>query len=297
MTDLDDLVQALRSEHSGASERAPATRSRVMVSLHESKHRRRRRWSFGIPLAAVLVGSTAWAGASGHLGPSARAAVESVAAWLGATEAAPPAAPSAPPAGQRASAEQLAAPAAVDPTAADIPETDTPEAEPAAPETPTTPPVAALAPPDASPDARHALRATPHASPSAAGSAAGRPQQQATGTQATATQATLPRPAPPAEAAPPAPAADPHLIHYREAHDAQFAQGDCAAAVAGYERYLREAPKGALVPEARFHRAVCLVRLGRHEQAERALRPFAEGRYGAYRQEDAQKLLNALQTR
>src|SRR5690606_30427223 len=101
MTDLDDLVQALRGEHSGVSERASATRSRVMMSLHEGKHRRRLRWGFGIPLAAILVGSTAWAGARGDLGGSAQAAVHNIAVWLGATEAAPATAPLAQRAGHR----------------------------------------------------------------------------------------------------------------------------------------------------------------------------------------------------
>src|SRR5690606_39837729 len=34
MTDFDDFVQALREEHDGSSERAAATRARIMVSLH-----------------------------------------------------------------------------------------------------------------------------------------------------------------------------------------------------------------------------------------------------------------------
>ena len=308
MTDLDDLVQALRTEHTGHSDRAASTRSRVMMSLHEGKHRRRLRWGFGIPLSAILVGSTAWAGAGGHLGVSAQAAVESIAAWLGVGE--PSASP--PPASRSTNASRsTGTPPAVAPPS---------EAPKTTPETPPAPPDSAppdSAPPDSAPSDSalvDAGRTTPpeaHAierkSPPPA-SATPRPRPTAANTSTATSPPTSPPPpetsiseAMSPEAMSPedrrSPVEDPHLVHYRQAHDAQFAQGDCAAAVAGYERYLRQAPRGALVPEARFNRALCLVRLDRHEQAERALRPFAEGHYGAYRQEDALRLLDALGAR
>lgn len=292
MTDLDELVQALRTEHTGSSDRAAATRSRVMMSLHEGKHRRRLRWGFGIPLAAVLAGSTAWAGAGGYLGPSAQAAVESIAIWLGVAEPSPaPASPSTSPA------------RSTDAPPAPFPE-DAPEAAPAPEPEPESEP-----PPDG------AAPNTDTAAPPEAPAVEGKPPPPAPprGASTSTSPSPTPRPAPPKatitsggpitseEAIPSegasAPAEDPHLVHYRRAHDAQFAQSDCAAAVAGYERYLRQAPQGALVPEARFNRALCLVRLGRHDEAERALRPFARGRYGTYRQEDAQRLLDALGAR
>src|SRR5690606_8384092 len=105
-------------------------------------------------------------------------------------------------------------------------------------------------------------------------------------------------PSPPAPRLPPKPSGDaslrPDLAIYRSAHDAQFTANDCASAVTSYEQYLNRFPQGTLVPEARFNRALCLLRLGRRHEAERALRPFAEGAFGSYRQTDARHLLASL---
>jgi hypothetical protein len=247
MNDFDDLVHALRSEHEGSSERAPATRARIMVSLHEGRHRRRLRWGFGVPVAALLAGSTAWAGARGELGETARTAVTQVGVWLGALEPAAPAAPVA------AAPQRAAAPREDAPPPAEAERLQGAEPSATATREPTPAPRFVAATP------------TPSAAPQAAT-------------------------APPV---PPEPS-DPQLLVYREAHEAQFARGNCAEAVRGYDAYLAAAPAGALVPEARFHRAVCLVRLGRGAEARQALAPFAEGAYGKYRQEDARKLLDLL---
>jgi hypothetical protein len=48
------------------------------------------------------------------------------------------------------------------------------------------------------------------------------------------------------------------------------------------------------VPEARYNRALCLLRLHRNDEARAALTPFAQGRYGSYRRADAEKLLEAV---
>lgn len=84
------------------------------------------------------------------------------------------------------------------------------------------------------------------------------------------------------------------LALYREAHRAHFDRHDCQAAVLGWERYLAEAPQGRFTLEARYNRALCLVRIGRHREAAAALTPFAEGFYGDYRRADARALLDAL---
>jgi hypothetical protein len=60
---------------------------------------------------------------------------------------------------------------------------------------------------------------------------------------------------------------------------------------------LRLYPRGTFAPEARFNRALCLVRLGRADEAERALRPFSDGRFGGYRRADADRLLAWLHER
>jgi len=80
---------------------------------------------------------------------------------------------------------------------------------------------------------------------------------------------------------------------YRLAHEAHFTSHDYARALSGWEQYLRAAPRGRLATEARYNRAICLLRLGRDAEARRALEPFASGKMG-YRQNEAQQLLNEL---
>jgi hypothetical protein len=82
---------------------------------------------------------------------------------------------------------------------------------------------------------------------------------------------------------------------YRKAHRAHFRQGDVASALADYDLYLAQQPDGRFAVDARYNRALCLVRLGRHEEAKRALEPFASGSHGGYRQADATRLLAALE--
>jgi TolA-binding protein len=89
-------------------------------------------------------------------------------------------------------------------------------------------------------------------------------------------------------------AGDPTLDLYRAAHQAHFVDRDYGRALKAWNDYLKAAPHGSLVPEARYNRALCLVRLGRADEARAALTPFATGQYGTYRREDAQKLLAAL---
>jgi hypothetical protein len=84
------------------------------------------------------------------------------------------------------------------------------------------------------------------------------------------------------------------LSLYRTAHRAHFVQRDFSAALAGWSDYLREVPGGRFTLEARYNRALCLVQLGRQGEARSALEPFARGRFGTYRQHEAQELLDAL---
>jgi hypothetical protein len=84
---------------------------------------------------------------------------------------------------------------------------------------------------------------------------------------------------------------------YARAHALHFGQHDAARALAAWDRYLTVAPpnvRRGLVLEARYNRAICLVRLGRRDEARSALRPFAEGRWGAYRRDDARRLLDTM---
>lgn len=53
---------------------------------------------------------------------------------------------------------------------------------------------------------------------------------------------------------------------------------------------------GRFASEASYNRALCLVRLGRHAEAKRALEPFASGTMG-YRQSEARQLLQELEAK
>ena len=67
-------------------------------------------------------------------------------------------------------------------------------------------------------------------------------------------------------------------------------------ALEAWDAYLRLAEHGVLVPEARYNRALCLMRLGRKLEAKAALTPFARGVYGSYRRQEAESLLEALRS-
>lgn len=81
---------------------------------------------------------------------------------------------------------------------------------------------------------------------------------------------------------------------YARAHRAHFADNAPARALVAWNAYLASYPAGVFVPEAAYNRALCLVRLGRFIEASAALRPFTRGRFGAYRREDAARLLDWL---
>jgi hypothetical protein len=93
-----------------------------------------------------------------------------------------------------------------------------------------------------------------------------------------------------------APALDVDREHelYRAAHRAHFVAQDPAAALTAWDAYLTAAPTGRFAVEARYNRALCLLRLGRADAARAALTPFAEGTFGAYRRREAAELLRAL---
>lgn len=91
-----------------------------------------------------------------------------------------------------------------------------------------------------------------------------------------------------------APAPDADAL-YRTAHEAHFSRHDYPAAVAAWDAYLASAgPGGRFTLEARYNRAVALVKSGRKAEARAALQPFADGEYGGYRREEARELLLTL---
>ncbi|HSN27093.1 MAG TPA: hypothetical protein VLT45_12430, partial [Kofleriaceae bacterium] len=116
---------------------------------------------------------------------------------------------------------------------------------------------------------------------------------------APATRAAPARTTPPTRApdasrvttAPPVRAADEPDPLYTRAHELHFHGTDPAAALAAWDAYLAAEPTGAFAVEARYHRALCLVLLGRLADARRELAPFAHGDVEprGYRQPDAAK--------
>jgi TolA-binding protein len=103
-----------------------------------------------------------------------------------------------------------------------------------------------------------------------------------------------PPPPPLPEAVPPTDSPDEESASYGRAHRAHFDGAPPAHALAAWDEYLRRFPRGAFVPEARYNRALCLVRLGHHAAAARALRPIARGFAGGYRRKEACALLGWL---
>jgi len=87
---------------------------------------------------------------------------------------------------------------------------------------------------------------------------------------------------------------DPAFELYRIAHQAHFVERDSSRALSAWDAYLKAAPNGPLALEARYNRALCLVRLHRSADARAALTPFAAGRFGGYRKKEAAELLAAL---
>lgn len=109
-----------------------------------------------------------------------------------------------------------------------------------------------------------------------------------------------PPPAPPHVVAPrvahPAPPPEPVEVLYRKAHALHFHGGDAAATLAAWDAYLAAEPDGRFSVEARYNRALVLIRLGRYAEARTALAPFArgEGAPEAYRQAEAEQLVERL---
>jgi TolA-binding protein len=107
--------------------------------------------------------------------------------------------------------------------------------------------------------------------------------------------APAPVPEPVTTVVPPAPPPpDPELLLYRRAHNAHFRDNDAARALTAWDAYLASYPDGKLALEARWNRAITLVRLGRNDEARAALEPFANGTKQGYRQIEALHLLRTL---
>ena len=266
---LKDATQAL-SESGHEQRGAHFTRERLMASLHESKRRHRSRFTVLLPLAAVFVGSTAFATVTGKLEAVVVSALNIVGIQADSGEQPPPA----------------SAAGRVGPSSKAVPSK---AGDPAPPPPVDESPAADEAEPGASADADEvAGRAA--AEPGVRGASVLRPvpaardARTADRLEGATTEVSQPIPTE---------ADDAHAV-YRRAHHAQFRDDDSARALAGYEEYLARQPGGRFAVDARYNRALCLVRLGRVAEARSVLDAFAGGAFGGYRQRDAARLLLAL---
>jgi hypothetical protein len=256
----DDLAKAFHSVRDTYQGKSPdpdpeATLERALFrSRAQERKQRLTRWVF-LPIAAALLVSTAWAGVTGRLGIAVHTIVEGTHPERTQDPAPPTSAPAAPP--------------------AQAPSPD-PEPEP----DPTTPSANEPAPSIA------AIPAPPAAAPPP--STLARVEKEKDSPPAPPTPPTT------IAAWPAASASDPNAPLFAEAHRVHFTERDPARAIVAWDRYLSAAPNGRFIPEARYNRAISLVRVGRRDEAHRELQAFASGTYGSYRQREATALLNAL---
>lgn len=280
--DLRGAFRAVKDSYDGASPTADLTLQRALfASRRNAKKRRLTQWVL-VPIAAALFASTAWAGATGRLAP----VVDTVREVLHAE--APPAAVAAATSSMATNAPTNAAPSPPPTQPATEPTTEPPDAAPIADEpaparvvadapAPAPPPLAATPAPDRAPQpAIGSVEPRSHARPAI------------TATSSTSRDAHASAPAPRA----PAPRADdPNAQLFEDAHRIHFLERDPARALAAWDRYLAAAPNGSLAPEARYNRALALIRLDRTAEARAVLEEFARG---SYRSAEARALLDAL---
>ena len=123
------------------------------------------------------------------------------------------------------------------------------------------------------------------------------PRERAAVTTVRAVAPPLPRVEPPPESPLPRPlihkeGSDSEARAYERAHRAHFFAHSPERALAAWDAYLRDHGQGVFAPEARFNRALCLIRLARYDLAVEALKPFAAGEWHGYRSAEARALLD-----
>ncbi|HEX9296713.1 MAG TPA: hypothetical protein VF881_12795 [Polyangiaceae bacterium] len=261
---LEDAIQALRDEGNEPPDRADETRARIMAGLQKAKRRRSKMLLMVLPIAAVLGGATA----------SAAVASKLPAAWRSISVALRF---SAPPKVNDTDAETVAKPVPAPPVTHRIGEGTAGSAES---------PLRGGAPPD-EPSPRSATTGTSrHAAPL--------PKSVSKPDPATVEGRSPPTVSDDAIEPAERPADPDPLALYRRAHRLHFGTRDPAQALSAWEAYLSADPTGSFVLEARYNRALCLVRLRRLGEARAALAPFANGSFGGYRQSEARALLDTI---
>jgi hypothetical protein len=284
---LDRAFRALRETEDGHDVRAEETLARIVRQVERRPVRKSlpapRVWLLA---AAVLAVSTAAAARSGQLGRVLRAFVgtgggESAPAMstthAGGSAALPPPATSFD--------RELAAPPALSEPPPAVAETPPIEATPApAPASSRAASESAIAP-------RLANRPPVRAKRESLASAASAPttwQGKAAPASSSPSPSESARPSASA-----APSPDDHA--FARAHALHFHGADPAAALTAWNDYLRAFPAGRFAPEARYNRAIDLLKLGRIAEAREALQPFVDGAFGNYRRDEARAILRSIE--
>lgn len=292
--DLDRAVEALRVEHDdGLSDDADATRWRIRESLDRARVVRSRLIATLVVCGVLSTGGVSWAYLSGRL--------EGVWPWLthivGGQRVVEPARPAKK---QKPDAARVAAvePSIDSPIDSPIaPPIDSSIAPPVSLEAASAEPVRQLPAPPV------AIAKVPPAAPRAKPPAVDRTVSAAPATARPAAVDPLlaAKPASPAiTASAPVAAVEPSLAAapdlYRVAHQLHFHGADPAAAVAAWDKYLASEASGRFAVEARYNRAMALIRLRRYREAHIALDPFARGEVApaGYRQTEAKQLSQRL---
>jgi hypothetical protein len=257
---LERSVAAYRDEYPGTSLDTEGVRRRMLLRAGTRRRRRLVALRLVLPMAATFFGSVALAASHGSL-----PRFDDVRRWFGV--------------------EAVENPSAV-----------LPERLPSPPRAPLAPPPATTPPVVNEPGEIVRL---PELLPA--------PERLAPPTRSRAMPrvASEKRSAPLASASPPAdapsgtPDTRPNLLTedlaiYQRAHQLHFHGGDPAAALRAWDAYLVAYPAGTFAPEARFNRAVCLLRMGRRAEAKGILEPIAESSF-AYGRERARALLAAME--
>jgi len=310
---FDEMLGAIRADDTadGDPDLVDATRLRVMRSLEARARGRHRLVGFATMLGVLLVGTVSWALATGQV----------IAFWKPAAEPqlvpAPPPAP--PPPVQKPRPQRHAShPSPAQSPGAVVPEPELlpPEPDLAAPETelaspepdvvsaaelmPAQPSLAQ--PPELMPaqpslaQPSQLVPPAPELVPPARPSLAQPPQVVPPAPERVPSHQPLVTPPRRAAAPPRATPVEPVEAQYRKAHELHFHGGDPAAALAAWDAYLAAEPDGRFSVEARYNRALVLVRLARYAEARAALAPFARGDIAprGYRQAEAEQLVERL---
>jgi hypothetical protein len=294
---LESALRALRETEDGVHPRADQTLARILDDARVVPTQRAKRLRLWWLVAAALAVSSAAAARTGRVREAVFALVSSepprtpangVPARRASAQAPAPRAPDAPPEDGVASS----------PSTAPLPEPALGAPEPPVRAEGPSPPqepsrlAAALRGPASRPARPPA--ADVHGPPSASmPSAAASP---AASTPSAASAPSAPSVPAPAEAAS-LPRVSPDDDAYARAHRLHFQGADPSAALVAWDQYLRAFPQGRFVPEARYNRAIDLLKLQRYAEAREALRPFASSAYGDYHRDDARAILRSIPER